>query len=100
MSYFEIGITSGSQEWCGKMRWSVQPFALFWKTAGFLLQWGFGAGSRDELFVQVVIDERARAIRQTVPITEELREHFGADRVERHFLLAAAPHGTAGSICF
>ena len=85
MNYFEIGITSGSQELVRKMRMGYNLKTVLQncrdlKAAGF------------DDFVSVnysfnVIDERNETIRQTVAYHRELEEIFGPDKVEPcHFL--------------
>ncbi len=91
MNYFEIGITSGSQELVRKMRMGYNLRTVLencrdLKTAGF-----------DDL-VSVnysfnVIDERPETIRQTIAYHRELEKIFGADKVEPAiFFIGLQPH--------
>lgn len=91
MNYFEIGITSGSQELVRKMRMGYNLRTVLdncrdLKAAGF-----------DDL-VSVnysfnVIDERPETIRQTVAYHRELEQIFGADKVEPAiFFIGLQPH--------
>jgi len=91
MSYFEIGITSGSQELVRKMRMgynlrTVLESCRLLATAGF----------REHVSVNYsfnVIDERPETIRQTVAYHRELEQIFGADKVEPAiFFIGLQPH--------
>jgi radical SAM superfamily enzyme YgiQ (UPF0313 family) len=91
MNYFEIGITSGSQELVRKMRMGYNLRTVLencrdLKTAGF----------NDLVSVNYsfnVIDERPETIRQTVAYHRELERIFGADKVEPAiFFIGLQPH--------
>ncbi len=91
MNYFEIGITTGSQELIRKMRMgynlrSVLQNCRDLKTAGF------------DAMVSVnysfnVIDETHKTIRQTIAYHRELEKIFGKDKVEPAiFFIGLQPH--------
>ena len=91
MNYFEIGITSGSQELVRKMRMGYNLRTVLQncrdlKTAGF------------DALVSVnysfnVIDETFETIRQTIAYHRELEAIFGADKVEPAiFFIGLQPH--------
>lgn len=91
MNYFEIGITSGSQELVRKMRMGYNLRTVLQncrdlKTAGF----------NDLVSVNYsfnVIDERPETIRQTIAYHRELEKIFGADKVEPAiFFIGLQPH--------
>lgn len=91
MNYFEIGITSGSQELVRKMRMGYNLRTVLQncrdlKTAGF----------NDLVSVNYsfnVIDETFDTIRQTVAYHRELERIFGADKVEPAiFFIGLQPH--------
>lgn len=91
MNYFEIGITSGSQELVRKMRMGYNLRTVLencrdLKTAGF----------NDLVSVNYsfnVIDERIETIRQTIAYHRELEKIFGADKVEPAiFFIGLQPH--------
>ena len=91
MNYFEIGITSGSQELVRKMRMGYNLRTVLencrdLKTAGF----------KDLVSVNYsfnVIDERPETIRQTIAYHRELESIFGADKVEPAiFFIGLQPH--------
>jgi radical SAM superfamily enzyme YgiQ (UPF0313 family) len=91
MNYFEIGITSGSQELVRKMRMGYNLRTVLencrdLKTAGF----------NDLVSVNYsfnVIDERPETIRQTIAYHRELEKIFGADKVEPAiFFIGLQPH--------
>jgi radical SAM superfamily enzyme YgiQ (UPF0313 family) len=91
MNYFEIGITSGSQELVRKMRMgynlrTVLDSCRYLKAAGF----------QDLVSVNYsfnVIDEREETIRQTVRYHRELEAIFGAEKVEPAiFFIGLQPH--------
>jgi radical SAM superfamily enzyme YgiQ (UPF0313 family) len=91
MNYFEIGITSGSQELVRKMRMGYNLRTVLencrdLKTAGF----------NDLVSVNYsfnVIDERPDTIRQTIAYHRELERIFGADKVEPAiFFIGLQPH--------
>jgi radical SAM superfamily enzyme YgiQ (UPF0313 family) len=91
MNYFEIGITSGSQELIRKMRMGYNLRTVLQncrdlKTAGF----------NDVVSVNYsfnVIDETFETIRQTVAYHRELERIFGADKVEPAiFFIGLQPH--------
>ncbi len=91
MNYFEIGITSGSQELVRKMRMGYNLRTVLQncrdlKAAGF------------DAMVSVnysfnVIDETFETIRQTIAYHRELEAIFGADKVEPAiFFIGLQPH--------
>jgi radical SAM superfamily enzyme YgiQ (UPF0313 family) len=91
MNYFEIGITSGSQELVRKMRMGYNLRTVLQncrdlKTAGF----------NDLVSVNYsfnVIDETFDTIRQTIAYHRELENIFGADKVEPAiFFIGLQPH--------
>jgi radical SAM superfamily enzyme YgiQ (UPF0313 family) len=91
MNYFEIGITSGSQELVRKMRMGYNLRTVLQncrdlKTAGF----------NDLVSVNYsfnVIDERPETIRQTIAYHRALEKIFGADKVEPAiFFIGLQPH--------
>jgi radical SAM superfamily enzyme YgiQ (UPF0313 family) len=91
MNYFEIGITSGSQELIRKMRMgynlkSVLQNCRDLKTAGFneLVSVNYSFN---------VIDETFDTIRQTIAYHRELEQIFGKDKVEPAiFFIGLQPH--------
>ena len=91
MNYFEIGITSGSQELVRKMRMGYNLRTVL-ESCRYLREAGF-----DDL-VSVnysfnVIDERDDTIRQTVRYHRELESIFGAHNVEPAiFFIGLQPH--------
>ena len=91
MSYFEIGITSGSQELVRKMRMGYNLRTVL-ESCRMLA----AAGFRDHVSVNYsfnVIDERPETIRQTVAYHREMERIFGADRVEPAiFFIGLQPH--------
>ena len=91
MSYFEIGITSGSQELVRKMRMGYNLRTVL-ESCRMLADAGF----RDHVSVNYsfnVIDERPETIRQTVAYHREMESIFGADRVEPAiFFIGLQPH--------
>jgi len=91
MSYFEIGITSGSQELVRKMRMGYNLRTVLENC--ILLA---DAGFNDQVSVNYsfnVIDETAETIRQTVSYHRELEKIFGADKVEPAiFFIGLQPH--------
>ncbi len=91
MNYFEIGITSGSQELVRKMRMGYNLRTVLQncrdlKTAGF----------NDLVSVNYsfnVIDETFDTIRQTIAYHRELEAIFGVDKVEPAiFFIGLQPH--------
>ncbi len=91
MNYFEIGITSGSQELVRKMRMGYNLRTVLQncrdlKTAGF----------NDLVSVNYsfnVIDETLDTIRQTIAYHRELEAIFGAEKVEPAiFFIGLQPH--------
>jgi radical SAM superfamily enzyme YgiQ (UPF0313 family) len=91
MNYFEIGITSGSQELVRKMRMGYNLRTVLQncrdlKTAGF----------HDVVSVNYsfnVIDERPETIRQTIAYHRAPEQIFGADKVEPAiFFIGLQPH--------
>ena len=91
MSYFEIGITSGSQELVRRMRMGYNLRTVL-ENCRLLARAGF----RDHVSVNYsfnVIDERPETIRQTVAYHRALEAIFGADRVEPAiFFIGLQPH--------
>jgi radical SAM superfamily enzyme YgiQ (UPF0313 family) len=91
MNYFEIGITSGSQELVRKMRMGYNLRTVL-ENCRDLKAAGFNA------LVSVnysfnVIDERLETIRQTIAYHRELERIFGADKVEPAiFFIGLQPH--------
>ena len=91
MSYFEIGITSGSQELVRKMRMGYNLRTVL-DNCRLLARAGF----QEHISVNYsfnVIDERPDTIRQTVAYHRELEDIFGADKVEPAiFFIGLQPH--------
>jgi radical SAM superfamily enzyme YgiQ (UPF0313 family) len=91
MSYFEIGITSGSQELVRKMRMGYNLRTVL-ESCRLLARAGF----REHVSVNYsfnVIDERPETIRQTLAYHRELERIFGADKVEPAiFFIGLQPH--------
>jgi len=91
MNYFEIGITSGSQELVRKMRMGYNLRTVL-QNCRDLRAAGFDA------LVSVnysfnVIDETHETIRQTIAYHRELEAIFGADKVEPAiFFIGLQPH--------
>ncbi len=91
MSYFEIGITSGSQELVRKMRMGYNLRTVL-ENCRILSKAGF----KDKVSVNYsfnVIDERPETIRQTIAYHRELENIFGVDKVEPSiFFIGLQPH--------
>ncbi|MEO0801739.1 MAG: photosystem II high light acclimation radical SAM protein [Cyanobacteria bacterium J06642_2] len=91
MNYFEIGITSGSQELVRKMRMGYNLRTVL-ESCRYLKE----AGYDDIISVNYsfnVIDEREDTIRQTVRYHRELEAIFGRDKVEPAiFFIGLQPH--------
>ncbi len=91
MSYFEIGITSGSQELVRKMRMGYNLKTVL-ENCSLLSKAGFN----DHVSVNYsfnVIDERPETIRQTVAYHRELERIFGVNKVEPSiFFIGLQPH--------
>ena len=91
MSYFEIGITSGSQELVRKMRMGYNLKTVL-KNCELLANAGF----KDHVSVNYsfnVIDERPETIKQTVTYHRELERIFGEEKVEPAiFFIGLQPH--------
>ncbi len=91
MSYFEIGITSGSQELVRKMRMGYNLRTVLENCK--LLSC---AGFKDKVSVNYsfnVIDERPETIRQTIAYHRELENIFGVEKVEPAiFFIGLQPH--------
>ncbi len=91
MNYFEIGITSGSQELVRKMRMGYNLRTVLQNCHDLR-----SAGFQDLVSVNYsfnVIDERPETIRQTVAYHRELERIFGADKVEPAiFFIGLQPH--------
>ncbi|MCP9917324.1 photosystem II high light acclimation radical SAM protein [Cyanobium sp. ATX 6F1] len=91
MDYFEIGITSGSQELVRKMRMGYNLRTVL-ENCRLLV----AAGFRAQVSVNYsfnVIDERPETIRQTIAYHRELEQIFGAANVEPAiFFIGLQPH--------
>ncbi|MEC4891691.1 MAG: radical SAM protein [Oscillatoria sp. PMC 1051.18] len=91
MNYFEIGITSGSQELVRKMRMGYNLRTVLQNCRDLK-----AAGFNDLVSVNYsfnVIDERLETIRQTIAYHRELERIFGADKVEPAiFFIGLQPH--------
>lgn len=91
MSYFEIGITSGSQELVRKMRMGYNLRTVL-DNCRLLANAGF----REHVSVNYsfnVIDERPETIRHTLAYHRELEAIFGAEKVEPAiFFIGLQPH--------
>lgn len=91
MNYFEIGITSGSQELVRKMRMGYNLRTVLENCRDLK-----AAGFNDLVSVNYsfnVIDERPETIRQTIAYHRELEKIFGADKVEPAiFFIGLQPH--------
>jgi len=91
MNYFEIGITSGSQELIRKMRMGYNLRIVLENCRALK-----AAGFNDLVSVNYsfnVIDETQETIRQTIAYHRELERIFGADKVEPAiFFIGLQPH--------
>jgi len=91
MNYFEIGITSGSQELVRKMRMGYNLRTVLENCRDLK-----AAGFNDIVSVNYsfnVIDERPETIRQTITYHRELERIFGVDKVEPAiFFIGLQPH--------
>lgn len=91
MNYFEIGITSGSQELVRKMRMGYNLRTVLENCRDLK-----AAGFNDLVSVNYsfnVIDETFETIRQTIAYHRELERIFGADKVEPAiFFIGLQPH--------
>ncbi len=91
MNYFEIGITSGSQELVRKMRMGYNLRTVLQNCRDLK-----AAGFNDLVSVNYsfnVIDETFDTIRQTIAYHRELEAIFGADKVEPAiFFIGLQPH--------
>ena len=91
MNYFEIGITSGSQELVRKMRMGYNLRVVLENCRDLK-----AAGFNDLVSVNYsfnVIDETFDTIRQTIAYHRELEAIFGADKVEPAiFFIGLQPH--------
>jgi radical SAM superfamily enzyme YgiQ (UPF0313 family) len=91
MNYFEIGITSGSQELVRKMRMGYNLRTVLQNCRDLK-----AAGFNDLVSVNYsfnVIDETFATIRQTIAYHRELERIFGADKVEPAiFFIGLQPH--------
>ncbi len=91
MNYFEIGITSGSQELVRKMRMGYNLRTVLQNCRDLK-----AAGFQDLVSVNYsfnVIDERPETIAQTIAYHRELEQIFGADKVEPAiFFIGLQPH--------
>ncbi len=91
MNYFEIGITSGSQELVRKMRMGYNLRTVLQNCRDLK-----AAGFEDLVSVNYsfnVIDESYETIRQTIAYHRELESIFGADKVEPAiFFIGLQPH--------
>jgi len=91
MNYFEIGITTGSQELIRKMRMGYNLRTVLQNCRDLK-----NAGFNDLVSVNYsfnVIDENFETIRQTIAYHRELERIFGADKVEPAiFFIGLQPH--------
>jgi radical SAM superfamily enzyme YgiQ (UPF0313 family) len=91
MNYFEIGITSGSQELVRKMRMGYNLRTVLQNCRDLK-----AAGFNDLVSVNYsfnVIDETEDTIRQTIAYHRELESIFGVDKVEPAiFFIGLQPH--------
>jgi radical SAM superfamily enzyme YgiQ (UPF0313 family) len=91
MNYFEIGITSGSQELVRKMRMGYNLRTVLQNCRDLK-----AAGFEDMVSINYsfnVIDERFETIRQTIAYHREMEQIFGADKVEPAiFFIGLQPH--------
>lgn len=91
MNYFEIGITSGSQELVRKMRMGYNLRTVLENCRDLR-----AAGFNDLVSVNYsfnVIDETYETIRQTIAYHRELEQIFGSDKVEPAiFFIGLQPH--------
>jgi radical SAM superfamily enzyme YgiQ (UPF0313 family) len=91
MNYFEIGITSGSQELVRKMRMGYNLRVVLQNCRDLK-----AAGFNDLVSVNYsfnVIDETYETIRQTIAYHRELEAIFGRDKVEPAiFFIGLQPH--------
>ncbi|OUC12776.1 MAG: radical SAM protein [Alkalinema sp. CACIAM 70d] len=91
MNYFEIGITSGSQELVRKMRMGYNLRTVLQNCRDLK-----AAGFNDLVSVNYsfnVIDETFETVRQTIAYHRALEEVFGADKVEPAiFFIGLQPH--------
>jgi radical SAM superfamily enzyme YgiQ (UPF0313 family) len=91
MNYFEIGITSGSQELVRKMRMGYNLRVVLENCRDLK-----AAGYNDVVSVNYsfnVIDETFETIRQTIAYHRELERIFGVDKVEPAiFFIGLQPH--------
>jgi radical SAM superfamily enzyme YgiQ (UPF0313 family) len=91
MNYFEIGITSGSQELVRKMRMGYNLRTVLQNCRDLK-----AAGFNDVVSVNYsfnVIDETEETIRQTIAYHRELETIFGQDKVEPAiFFIGLQPH--------
>jgi radical SAM superfamily enzyme YgiQ (UPF0313 family) len=91
MNYFEIGITSGSQELVRKMRMGYNLRTVLQNCRDLR-----SAGFNEHVSVNYsfnVIDETYETIRQTIAYHRELEKIFGADKVEPAiFFIGLQPH--------
>ena len=91
MDYFEIGITSGSQELVRKMRMGYNLRTVL-ENCRLLARAGFSEHVSVNYSFNV-IDERPETIRQTVAYHRELERIFGASKVEPAiFFIGLQPH--------
>lgn len=91
MSYFEIGITSGSQELVRKMRMGYNLRTVLENCRSLV-----NAGFQEHVSVNYsfnVIDETPQTISQTIAYHRELENIFGRDKVEPSiFFIGLQPH--------
>jgi radical SAM superfamily enzyme YgiQ (UPF0313 family) len=91
MNYFEIGITSGSQELVRKMRMGYNLRTVLQNCRDLK-----AAGYNDVVSINYsfnVIDERPETIRQTLAYHRAMEEIFGRDQVEPAiFFIGLQPH--------
>jgi len=91
MSYFEIGITSGSQELTRKMRMGYNLRTVL-ENCKMLAKAGF----KDHVSVNYsfnVIDEKPETVKQTIAYHRAIEDIFGTDKVEPAiFFIGLQPH--------
>ncbi len=91
MSYFEIGITSGSQELTRKMRMGYNLRTVL-ENCEMLAKAGFNANVSVNYSFNV-IDEKPETIRQTITYHREIERIFGPEKVEAAiFFIGLQPH--------
>jgi len=97
--HFEIGITSGSQELCRKMRMGHNLSRLFLENCRILLQLEFREQVSVNYSFNVNVIERPENDRQTVAYSPRAREHLRSpDKVEPAISHWPAPQHAPGAI--